>query len=159
MSIHYFSCSINILKLSELLKLFCYALGHFLRFSLQTSIEDNDNFQNASWDSCKNMKLQNKILHLLHFFFTVQQYDFEKWNETWNYYCTPCVPRQSEPVKIIDNQKKKNKQHITSLFKITIGENLPKDMNLVSETFERISDSILIFVCLLLLLFRCVGLL
>ena len=52
---------------------------------------------------------------------------------------------------------KKNKQHITSLFKITIGENLPKDMNLVSETFERISDSILIFVCLLLLLFRCVG--
>ena len=54
---------------------------------------------------------------------------------------------------------KKNKQHITSLFKITIGENLPKDMNLVSETFERISDSILIFVCLLLLLFRCVGLL
>lgn len=55
--------------------------------------------------------------------------------------------------------KKKNKQHITSLFKITIGENLPKDMNLVSETFERISDSILIFVCLLLLLFRCVGLL
>ena len=53
----------------------------------------------------------------------------------------------------------KNKQHITSLFKITIGENLPKDMNLVSETFERISDSILIFVCLLLLLFRCVGLL
>ena len=56
-------------------------------------------------------------------------------------------------------KKKKNKQHITSLFKITIGENLPKDMNLVSETFERISDSILIFVCLLLLLFRCVGLL
>ena len=55
--------------------------------------------------------------------------------------------------------KKKNKQHITSLFKITIGENLPKDMNLVSETFERISVSILIFVCLLLLLFRCVGLL
>lgn len=55
--------------------------------------------------------------------------------------------------------KKKNKQHITSLFKITIGENLPKDMNLVSETFERISDSILLFVCLLLLLFRCVGLL
>lgn len=55
--------------------------------------------------------------------------------------------------------KKKNKQHITSLFKITIGEKLPKDMNLVSETFERISDSILIFVCLLLLLFRCVGLL
>lgn len=55
--------------------------------------------------------------------------------------------------------KRKNKQHITSLFKITIGENLPKDMNLVSETFERISDSILIFVCLLLLLFRCVGLL
>ena len=55
--------------------------------------------------------------------------------------------------------KQKNKQHITSLFKITIGENLPKDMNLVSETFERISDSILIFVCLLLLLFRCVGLL
>ena len=55
--------------------------------------------------------------------------------------------------------KKKNKQHITSLFKITIGENLPKDMNLVSETFERISDSILIFVCLLLLLFRCVDLL
>lgn len=55
--------------------------------------------------------------------------------------------------------KKKNKQHITSLFKITIGENLPKDMNLVSETFERISDSILILVCLLLLLFRCVGLL
>ena len=54
---------------------------------------------------------------------------------------------------------KKNKQHITSLFKITIGENLPKDMNLVSETFERISDSILILVCLLLLLFRCVGLL
>ena len=54
---------------------------------------------------------------------------------------------------------KKNKQHITSLFKITIGESLPKDMNLVSETFERISDSILIFVCLLLLLFRCVGLL
>lgn len=54
--------------------------------------------------------------------------------------------------------KKKNKQHITSLFKITIGENLPKDMNLVSETFERISDNILIFVCLLLLLFRCVGL-
>ena len=53
----------------------------------------------------------------------------------------------------------KNKQHITSLFKITIGENPPKDMNLVSETFERISDSILIFVCLLLLLFRCVGLL
>ena len=56
-------------------------------------------------------------------------------------------------------KKKTNKQHITSLFKITIGENLPKDMNLVSETFERISDSILIFVCLLLLLFRCVGLL
>ena len=55
--------------------------------------------------------------------------------------------------------KKRNKQHITSLFKITIGENLPKDMNLVSETFERISNSILIFVCLLLLLFRCVGLL
>ena len=54
---------------------------------------------------------------------------------------------------------KKNKQHITSLFKITIGENLPKDMNLVSETFERISNSSLIFVCLLLLLFRCVGLL
>ena len=56
-------------------------------------------------------------------------------------------------------KKKTNKQHITSLFKITIGENLPKDMNLVSETFERISNSILIFVCLLLLLFRCVGLL
>lgn len=56
-------------------------------------------------------------------------------------------------------KKKKQQQHITSLFKITIGENLPKDMNLVSETFERISDSILIFVCLLLLLFRCVGLL
>ena len=56
-------------------------------------------------------------------------------------------------------KKNTNKQHITSLFKITIGENLPKDMNLVSETFERISDSILILVCLLLLLFRCVGLL
>lgn len=56
-------------------------------------------------------------------------------------------------------KKNTNKQHITSLFKITIGENLPKDMNLVSETFERISNSILIFVCLLLLLFRCVGLL
>ena len=54
---------------------------------------------------------------------------------------------------------KKKQQHITSLFKITIRENLPKDMNLVSETFERISDSILILVCLLLLLFRCVGLL
>lgn len=31
--------------------------------------------------------------------------------------------------------KKKHKQHITSLFKITIEENPPKDMNLVSETF------------------------
>lgn len=60
---------------------------------------------------------------------------------------------------LIIKKKQTNKQHITSLFKITIGENLPKDMNLVSETFERISNSFLIFVCLLLLLFRCVGLL
>lgn len=113
-SIHYFSCSINILKLSELLKLFCYALGHFYVFHCKPRSKITTTFRTRVEILAKTWNCKIKYFTCFTFF-TVQQYDFEKWNETWNYYCTPCVPRQSEPVKIIDNNNNKKQTNNTLL--------------------------------------------